>query len=377
MSFLDENEDDEISNIYNKDNISLSPISLNNKEDQDFLNNAEDDNYSRSSFILSEKSRPLFISNENFINYFMHIDYNTPLNRESIETLKNNMNMNNKIINIKDNSSQLNLNNSELPKNNINSTNENQNKNSFLSKKSKKEKEYGILTDSKTGITYNEEDDPINYRKAKKRIQNRESALRMKKMREKGNNQLEEEIVHLKEDNLRLINENVSLKKEKEFLIEQIKFMQKIIKESNLEVKLKNEINDGDIDNNSISISNSSSNDENKKEPIFYYNGSKQRIKGKLFNVFIICTLSLIYIIGECSLNGDKINNQNMGVRNQRSIQLNSIKEKEGNLMKSTIWFYFSKIILVVIFLMIIPLFKEIGKFFEIIIKRNKKNKYY
>ena len=350
MSFLNENEDDEISNIYNKENISLSPISLNNKEDQDFLNNAEDDNYSRSSFILSEKSRPLFISNENFINYFMHIDYNTPLNRESIETLKNNMNMNSMNINIKDN-------NSELQKNNINSTNENQNKNSFLSKKSKKEKEYGILTDSKTGITYNEEDDPVNYRKAKKRIQNRESALRMKKMREKGNNQLEDEIIHLKEDNIRLINENISLKKEKEFLIEQIKFMQKII--------------------NSISVSNSSSsNDETKKKPIFYYNGSKQKIKGKLFNVFIICTLSLIYIIGECSLNGDKIN-QNMGVRSQRSIHLNSIKEKEGNLMKNTIWFYFSKIILVVIFLMIIPLFKEIGNFFEMIIKRNKKNKYY
>ena len=376
MSFLNENDDDnEISNIYNKENISLSPISLNNKEDLNFLNNVEDDNYSRSSFLLSEKSLPLFISNENFINYFMHIDYNTPLNKESIEALKNNMNMN---TNIKNNSSQLNLNNSELPKNNINSTNENQNKNSFLSKKSKKEKEYGILTDSKTGITYNEEDDPINYRKAKKRIQNRESALRMKKMREKGNNQLEEEIIHLKEDNIRLINENISLKKEKEFLIEQIKFMQKIIKESNLEFKLKNEIIDNNIDNNSISISNSSnSNEESKKEPIFYYNGSKQRIKGKLFNVFIICTLSLIYIIGECSLNGDKNNNQNMGVRNQRSIQLNSIKEKEINIIKNTIWFYLSKIIMVVIFLMIIPLFKEIGKFFEIIFKRNKKNKYY
>ena len=373
MSFLKENEDDELSNIYNKENISLSPISLNNKEEQNFLNNAEDDNYSHSSFILSEKSRPLFISNENFINYFMHIDYNTPLNRESIETLKNNMN-----INIKEKSSQLNLNNSELPKNGINSTNENQNKNSFLSKKSKKEKEYGILTDSKTGITYNEEDDPINYRKAKKRIQNRESALRMKKMREKGKNQLEEEIVHLKEDNIRLINENISLKKEKEFLIEQIKFMQKIIKELNLEFKLKNEINDYNNDNNSTSINNShNSNDETKKEPILYYNGSKQKIKGKLFNVFIICTLSLIYIIGECSLNGDKNNNQNMEIRNKRSIQLNSIKEKEVNLIKNTIWIYFSKIILVVIFLMIIPLFKEMGKFFKIILKRNKKNKYY
>jgi len=175
----------------------------------------------------------------------------------------------------------------------------------FYQKKWKKEKVYGILTDSKTGITYNEEDDPINYRKAKKRIQNRESALRMKKMRENDSCKLEEEITHLREDNIRLINENISLKKEKEFLIEQIKFMQKIIKQSNLEFKLKNELSDS-ADNNS-----NSSNDETRKEPVFYYDGSKQKIKGKLFNVFTICTLSLLYIIGECSLNGDKSNNQN------------------------------------------------------------------
>ena len=359
MSILKEEDNEKFSNIFVKD-IQSSPSSLESQERQKFFNNEEEDNFSCSSCMFSDKSRPLFISNENFINYFMHIDYNTPLNQENIESLKNKIN-----ILKEDSSSQR---NSSIPPNNIDSSNENKIKSSISSKKSKKEKEYGILTDSRTGITYNEEEDPINYRKAKKRIQNRESALRMKKLRENGNNNLEE-INHLREDNIRLINENISLKKEKEFLIEQIKFMQKIIKQSNLEFKLKNEYSDS-TDNNS-----NSSNDEIKKQPIFYYNGSKQKIKGKLFNVFVICTLSLIYIIGEYSLNGDKPNNQNMGIRNEHQIQLNSIKEKDA--LKNSVWFYLSKIILVTIFLMIIPLCKGIGKFFEMIINKNKRSKYY
>jgi len=361
MSIL--NEDNKFSNFFEKD-ISLSPNSLNSKEEQEFINNSEEDEYSRSPFMFTDKSRPLFISNENFINYFMHIDYNTPLNRESIENLKNNF-LDVKSSSKEDIQSQI---NSDTPKKDIPNEIKNKN-NSILSKKWKKEKVYGILTDSKTGITYNEEDDPINYRKAKKRIQNRESALRMKKMRENDSCKLEEEITHLREDNIRLINENISLKKEKEFLIEQIKFMQKIIKQSNLEFKLKNELSDS-ADNNS-----NSSNDETRKEPVFYYDGSKQKIKGKLFNVFTICTLSLLYIIGECSLNGDKSNNQNYNMKNEHSIHLNSIQEKD--IIKNSIWFYLSKIILVIIFLLIIPLFISIWQFFEIIVKRYKNYKYY
>ena len=181
MSIL--NDDDDLSNIFNKEDNTLSPITLNNQEYQNFQNNIKEDDYSHSSFILSDKSRPLYISNENFINYFMHIDYNTPLNKEGIDTLKKNIideksNLKNDLsleshINLKLNNTEKNI--------------ESQDKSTYLSKKSKKEKEkekeFGIITDSRTGITYNEEDDPVNYRKAKKRIQNRESSLRMKKLR--------------------------------------------------------------------------------------------------------------------------------------------------------------------------------------------------
>ena len=149
--------------------------------------------------------------------------------------------------------------------------------------------------------------------------------------------------------------------------------MQKIIKQSNLEFKLKNEFSDNNTDNNS-----NSSNDEIKKEPVFYYDGSKQKIKGKLFNVFIICTLSLIYILGECSINTDKTGKQNnMGINKGHSIHLNSIKEKEVSKNLAWVWLYISKIILIIIFLLIIPLFKEIWKIFKIIYKRSKRNKYY
>jgi len=361
-------DEENFSDYFDKD-IKLSPNYLNNAEEQNFLNNNEEDEYSRTSFLLSDKSRPLFISNENFINYFMHIDYNTPLNQESIKELKSNINISNDKQTIKEEFKT--QTNSGISPKIINSQNELQNigKNANPLKKSKKEKEYGILTDSKTGITYNEEEDPINYKKAKKRIQNRESALRMKKLRESGHNKLEEELSHLREDNIRLINENVSLKKEKEFLIEQIKFMQKIIKESNLEFKLKNDNYDS-TDNNS-----NSSNEDKIKEPILYYDGSKQKIKGKLFNVSVICTLALIYIIGECSLSGDKINDShNSGIRNEPSIHLNSIKENEP--IKYSIWFYLSKIILIVIFLLMIPLFKELGKIVSLFKARNKRNNY-
>ena len=334
------------SNIFD-DDIKLSPI------------HNEDDENSNSSFSLSQKYSPLFINNENFINYFMHIDYNTPFQNNIKEDLKEISNPN--LLKVESQS-----------QNEVKTLNESNKK---LKKENKKE--FGILFDSKTGISYNEEEDPVNYRKAKKRIQNRESALRMKKMREDLNSKIEEELFHLREDNIRLINENVSLKKEKEFLIDQIKFMQKIIKESNLEFKLKNEHSFDSTDNNANTNNNSSS-EENSTKKIFYYDGSKQKIKGNLFNVFIICTLSVLYIVGECGFNIDKADNnngQNTNLRSGNSIKLNSIKETISN--KHSFWFYFSKMILLLIFILIIPSIKQAGKIFKDFIKRYRIRNYF
>ena len=331
------------SNIFD-DDIKLSPI-----------HNEEDEN-SNSSFSLSQKYPQLFINNENFINYFIHNDYCTSINNDLKEDLKE---INNKNISNEESKSQ----------NKIQTFEESHKK--LILKESQKES--GIIFDSKTGISYNEVEDPINYRKAKKRMQNRDSALRMKKMREVINSKFDEELFHLREDNIRLINENISLKKEKEFLIEQIKFMQKIIKESNLEFKLKNE-SSFDINDNNARYNNK----ENSRKNIFYYDGSKQKIKGNLFNVFLICILSILYIVGECGLNIENSENninQNTNLRSGNSIKLNSIKV---NISKGySLWFFFSKFILLLIIILFIPLIKQVLKVSKDFLKRFRIRNYF
>ena len=339
MSIINENKEFE-------DDIKNSPFAF--EDIDEFPIFKKDEEESHSSYIFSDKEgNPLFINNENFVNYFMRIDYNTPINND-----KNNITL-----------SQSYSNN---PPKDTNVSND-INKKNILLKKTKREKDYGIITDNLTGVTYYEKDDPINFRKAKKRIQNRESALRMKKLRESNNNKIDEEMNRLKEDNIRLINENISLKKEKIFLIDQIKFMQKMIKEANLEYKLKN-------NNNNIITENE--NETKFKEPILYYYGSKQKIKGKLFNVFMVCILSIVYIVGECCYDGDISKNcPKKDIQKYHSIHLNSVNNKEINVkILSFIWFYCSKLILVIIFFFIVPLLKDIiGKMIELINKRKRK----
>ena len=141
--------------------------------------------------------------------------------------------------------------------------------------------------------------------------------------------------------------------------------MQKIIKESNLEFKLKNP-NKKNKDDKYIDINYM--NMTKNKEPILYYDGSKQKIKGKLFNVFTICLLSIIYIIGECSFDSKSDNNIQ---GNEKGFTLNSYEEKGKN---NNAWFYISKIILFVICGCILQwLVVAFNKIKEFIIFRRKK----
>ena len=220
---------------------------------------------------------------------------------------------------------------------------------SQLTKKTQRDKDNGIIYDELTNITYVEKDDPIAFRKAKKRIQNRESALRMKKLKQINLMKNEDEINNLKKENDILKHENSNLKKEKIFLIEQIKVMQNIISDSKIEF------------NNKIGKIKEYENQE------IYYDGSKQKIKGKLFNIFIICFLSIIYIIGETDSNESSINNS------RKNISMNSVNEKNRG---KIIWNLFSKVILFIIFLLIIPLIKSLTKFPYIFISNNNRKKY-
>ena len=237
-----------------------------------------------------------------------------------------------------------------------------------MQKKTYREKNR-ILFDELTKITYYEKDDPIAFKKAKKRIQNRESALRMKKLNLNQKKSIEEEIKFLKEENTNLKEENFTLKKEKNFLIEQIKCMQNILKESNIDlITLINNNNNNNKKINQKKITQQILNYDSEK---IFYDGSKQIIKGKLFNVFTICLLSILYIAGDNNYSEE--NNNNLS-KKHNTIGLNSLNENKIN-KKFNFWNIISKIILFVIFCLIIPWIKTFYNFIILIKKKNKKMK--
>jgi hypothetical protein len=120
-------------------------------------------------------------------------------------------------------------------------------------------------------------------------LQNRESAIRSRHKKKETSKILENENEYLRMENYRLYHENKSLKTEKSFLIDQIKFMQNLIKSNNLNFKPINSQNsEADIEKNiPVSTSTSSS---------VHLNGGRQRPLGKFFSVFLVCILSLSYI---------------------------------------------------------------------------------
>ena len=158
--------DDE--NSFGKDPLSVSNLLFSHEDDEEMNNiypkpfeeDTENFKFNKPSQISPETPQtlsPIYINNETFINYFMHIDYNTPLNNNIIE---------------KNNSSKS---ESDTPKKETDDSNEI--KNETLLKKTKREKikennnnNMNYIKDNLTGIIYYEKDDPIKFRKAKKRI---------------------------------------------------------------------------------------------------------------------------------------------------------------------------------------------------------------
>lgn len=120
-------------------------------------------------------------------------------------------------------------------------------------------------------------------------------------------------------ENLRLYNENRSLVKEKNFLIDQIKFMQNLIKSNTLNFK-----NSDDIEKN-ITHPKMSSLIENKNEEIrnISLNGSRQKSFGRVFSICLICILSIAYV----SFNPVD-NNESISFSSDSSISLNDDSEK-------------------------------------------------
>lgn len=265
-----------------------------------------------------------------FLSYFMHIDYNTNF-LNACANNNNNMNSSNSsshsLCDSTKTSSQDNL--AKKTQRNVVHSNSNNNNDD-------------ILIDELTGNVYNKNEDINAYRKAKKRIQNRESALRMKTLKKENLLQKEDMIKSLQYENEKLIKENTILKKEKNFLIEQIKTMQQIINKSSL-IKTQKKDN--------IKISN------DNDDVYLNYNGIGQNLKTRIFNVFLICFLCLIYIVGEYTIIEDPQTKGAMFNKGQ-TITLNSFNDKSKRTISA--WQILSKVTLVTICILILPWIKDI-----------------
>jgi hypothetical protein len=182
-------------------------------------------------------------------------------------------------------------------------------------------------------------------------MQNRESAIRSRMKKKENNKQLEVELDFLKSDNYRLFHENKSLKNEKSFLIEQIKFMQSLIK-SNTLVKSSE-----DIEKNTKTDSSSNSQ--------IYMNGAKQRRPfGKLFSVFVICVLSVAYV----SFDSPNTNTGKIEFNNG-SMSLNDVQS--GGIQFYYIWYILKIVLIICLLVIVLVMYNWICDSFE---KKNTKN---
>jgi len=150
-----------------------------------------------------------------------------------------------------------------------------------------------------------------SIKKARKRLQNRESAIRSRQKKKENSRNLENEIDYLKKENYRLAHENKSLHNEKSFLIDQIKFMQNLIRSNNI-INKKEEKESNDIEKN-INVS----------KPNIVLNGASQKSFGKLFSVFIVCVLSIAYFA-----NGDETD-ETISFNSGSTLSLNDASERE------------------------------------------------
>ena len=81
----------------------------------------------------------------------------------------------------------------------------------------------------KNGMVLNYDEDPNEYKKARKRIQNRESAIRARNRKKNYFSELEVRVEQLEDDNKRLVTENAALTAEKRILSEQLEYFKSLV----------------------------------------------------------------------------------------------------------------------------------------------------
>ena len=106
-----------------------------------------------------------------------------------------------------------------------------------------KEVEYrqDLLYD-KNGMTIHYDEDPNEYKKARKRIQNRESAIRSRNRKKVYFTELEVKVEQLEEENKRLTTENATLRAEKNLMADQLEYFKILIGNMNQNLSTKTSI---------------------------------------------------------------------------------------------------------------------------------------
>ena len=94
----------------------------------------------------------------------------------------------------------------------------------------------------KNGMSINYDQDPNEYKRARKRIQNRESAIRSRNRKKVYFTDLEVRVEQLEEENKRLTTENSTLKAEKRLLADQLDYFKILIGNMNHNLSTKTSV---------------------------------------------------------------------------------------------------------------------------------------
>jgi len=214
-----------------------------------------------------------------------------------------------------------------------------------------------LIIDEITNKVYDPDIDPEEYRKARKRIQNRESAVRSRMKKKENNKQFEAELDFLRKENYRLNFENNSLKRERVLLYDQIKFLKSIVKKETIDnspnTQIKNNEQNILIESKASNKSLNNSDDIEKNNhitvntrPVF---GTYKKPTSKLFMIGIFCIISLVYV----SMNQGQ-ENGTIVVSNDYTI---TMKENMNTDVKSKSTFYYFKSFSYLALIIVIALF--------------------
>lgn len=89
----------------------------------------------------------------------------------------------------------------------------------------------------KNGVILNYDHNPDEYKKARKRIQNRESAIRARHKKKRYFTEIEVKMDELENDNKRLSTENAALVAEKKILLDQLEYFKSLVGSMNFSSK--------------------------------------------------------------------------------------------------------------------------------------------